>query len=74
MDRRMLGIDSPIPPLSGIISSMRVPAVQQQTYRTTSVQFSPEGDQILASFSGEGVYLFDVKVRRSWFTLNICFT
>ncbi|EFX84470.1 hypothetical protein DAPPUDRAFT_46974, partial [Daphnia pulex] len=61
MDRRKLDVGSLGSPTQSIVSSMRVPSLSSHSYRTTSVQFSPEGDQVLASFSGEGVYLFDVK-------------
>jgi hypothetical protein len=40
---------------------MEVVGLAGRPHQITSVQFSPEGDQVLASFSGEGVYLFDVK-------------
>ncbi|XP_046445011.1 DDB1- and CUL4-associated factor 6-like [Daphnia pulex] len=71
MDRRKLNVGSLGSPTQSIVSSMRVPSLSSHSYRTTSVQFSPEGDQVLASFSGEGVYLFDVKDPSSYLPLSI---
>ena len=62
MDRRKLSAGCLFSPIQSIVASMKVPSLTNNSCRTTSVQFSPEGDQVLASFSGEGVYLFDVKV------------
>ena len=59
MDRRKLGKGAAS---HSILSNMSVPGLNQRPYQITSVEFSPEGDQVLASYSGEGVYLFDVKV------------
>ena len=61
MDRRKLGGNSESATQS-ILSNMSVPGLTKRPYQITSVEFSSEGDQILASYSGEGVYLFDVKV------------
>jgi len=66
MDRRKLGKGSCStggPISQSIISNMSVPGLNQRPYQITSVEFSPEGDQLLASYSGEGVYLFDIKVN-----------
>ena len=64
MDRRKLGREysTGASVSQSIISNMSVPGLSQRPYQITSVEFSPEGDQLLASYSGEGVYLFDVKV------------
>lgn len=65
MDRRKLGKGSCStggPVSQSIVSNMSVPGLNQRPYQITSVEFSPEGDQLLASYSGEGVYLFDIKV------------
>ena len=64
MDRRKLSVGSLVSPTSSILSNMSVAGLAGRSYQITSVQFSPEGDQVLASFSGESVYLFDVKA--SW--------
>jgi len=63
MDRRKLGREysTGASVSQSIISNMSVPGLSQRPYQITSVEFSPEGDQLLASYSGEGVYLFDVK-------------
>ncbi|XP_057374937.1 DDB1- and CUL4-associated factor 6-like isoform X2 [Daphnia carinata] len=71
MDRRKLSTGSLTSPTQSIVSSMKVASFAGHSYRTTSVQFSPEGDQVLASFSGEGVYLFDVKDPASYLPLSI---
>ena len=71
MDRRKLSVGSLESPTSSILSNMTVDRFAGRPYQITSVQFSPEGDQVLASFSGESVYLFDVKV--SYYLLNTCF-
>ena len=67
MDRRKLAVGSLVSPTSAILSNMTVAGLAGRPYQITSVQFSPEGDQVLASFSGESVYLFDVKA--SWIYL-----
>ena len=65
MDRRKLGIViSSSTAAQSVISKMSA-GVDRQPHQITSLQFSPEGDQILASYSGDSVYLFDVKVTRT---------
>lgn len=60
-DRRMLGtISSGFSCRSGIrpVLAVTAPGLEGKSYRITSLAFSPEGEDILVSYSSEHLYLF----------------
>ncbi|PSN36356.1 hypothetical protein C0J52_19730 [Blattella germanica] len=62
-DRRMLGTKA-----SGTLRplcSFTVPSFEDRSYRITSLTFSPEGEEILVSYSSDHLYLFCVKDHSS---------
>jgi hypothetical protein len=44
------------------LCSFTVPSFEDRSYRITSLTFSPEGEEILVSYSSDHLYLFSVKV------------
>ena len=70
VDRRKLGVgNSPTATVHSVISKM-TPGQSERQRQITSVEFSPDGGHVLASFSGDGVYLFDVKEPSSITKMN----
>lgn len=45
------------------LCSFTVPSFEDRSYRITSLSFSPEGEEVLVSYSSDHLYLFSVKVR-----------
>jgi hypothetical protein len=45
------------------LCSFTVPSFEDRSYRITSLTFSPEGEEVLVSYSSDHLYLFSVKVR-----------
>ncbi|GLH15811.1 WD repeat-containing protein 82 [Gryllus bimaculatus] len=64
-DRRMLTTKATGGPDSGPamrpMCSFTVPSFGDRSYRITSLCFSPEGDELLVSYSSDHLYLFNVK-------------
>ncbi|KAJ9594700.1 hypothetical protein L9F63_014034, partial [Diploptera punctata] len=64
-DRRMLGTKASGGAESGgtlrPLCSFSVPSFEDRSYRITSLTFSPEGEEILVSYSSDHLYLFSVK-------------
>ncbi|KAG8244269.1 DDB1- and CUL4-associated factor 6 [Homalodisca vitripennis] len=65
-DRRMIGTKS-----SGFLTSGRrprpfvaftPPLMEDRSYRITSLAFSPQGEDVLVSYSSEQLYMFSIKV------------
>jgi hypothetical protein len=48
------------------LCSFTVPSFEDRSYRITSLTFSPEGEDVLVSYSSDHLYLFSVKVRTSY--------
>ncbi|XP_069698085.1 DDB1- and CUL4-associated factor 6-like [Periplaneta americana] len=68
-DRRMLGTKASGGALAGgtlrPLCSFTVPSFEDRSYRITSLTFSPEGEEILVSYSSDHLYLFSVKDHSS---------
>lgn len=68
-DRRMLGTKASGGAESGgtlrPLCSFTVPSFEDRSYRITSLTFSPEGEEILVSYSSDHLYLFSVKDHSS---------
>lgn len=47
----------------GLLCRFTVPGFEDRSHRITSLAYSSNGAELLASFSSEYVYLFNVKVR-----------
>ncbi len=62
MDRRRLDAGNSSASTAQSVVSCLSTGDTRRPHQITSVQFSPDGQQILASYSGDSVYLFDVKV------------
>lgn len=64
-DRRMLGTKASGAAEAGgalrPLCSFTVPSFEDRTYRITSLTFSPEGEEVLVSYSSDHLYLFSVK-------------
>ncbi|CAH0385998.1 unnamed protein product [Bemisia tabaci] len=62
-DGRMLSSKPEIDdtPSPNYLCSFTVPSLAHGAYRITSLAFSPEGEEILASYSAEYLYLFNIK-------------
>lgn len=67
-DRRMLSVtrDNSGSSLEAIeklrpISCFMAPSLDQQYYRITSLSYSPDGEDILVSYSSDYIYLFGIK-------------
>lgn len=45
------------------LCSFTVPSFEDRSYRITSLTFSPEGEEVLVSYSSDHLYLFSVKVK-----------
>lgn len=68
-DRRMLGTkntgQSHEESLDALVSRFSVPALEGKHRRITSVDYRPDGEEILASYSSDYIYLFEALVRAS---------
>jgi len=64
-DRRMLVTKANAKQTNAALSlpPLTVPTFKDRSYRITSLCFSPEGEDILVSYSSDHLYLFNVKVR-----------
>ncbi|PNF30579.1 hypothetical protein B7P43_G09918 [Cryptotermes secundus] len=64
-DRRMLGTKASGGAETGgtlrPLCSFTVPSFEDRSYRITSLTFSPEGEEVLVSYSSDHLYLFSVK-------------
>ena len=49
---------------AGIISRFSAPALEGKSHRITSLAYSSDGEEVLASYSSEAVYLFNMKEDR----------
>lgn len=65
-DRRMLGTSSTgqtsMKSLDGLVSRFTVPELEGKNRRITSVQYRPDGQEVLASYSSDYVYVFNPLV------------
>ena len=57
-DRRMLGTTA----TAKALYSFTVPEFEGSSYRITSLSYSPDGQDILVSYSSDHLYLFGTKV------------
>ena len=61
-DRRMLG-SNPARCKTGLISRFLLPEMEGKKRRITAVDYRPDGQEILVSFSSDYIHIFDPKVR-----------
>ncbi|XP_071440357.1 DDB1- and CUL4-associated factor 6-like isoform X2 [Hetaerina americana] len=75
-DRRMLGTRasgssvSEVSASFGPFCSFSVPEFNGRSYRITSLSFSPDGEEVLVSYSSDYLYLFNMKDKESFITLK----
>ncbi|XP_046393226.1 DDB1- and CUL4-associated factor 6-like isoform X2 [Ischnura elegans] len=75
-DRRMLGTRasgssvSEVSASFGPFCSFSVPEFNGRSYRITSLSFSPDGEEVLVSYSSDYLYLFSMKDKDSYITLK----
>ena len=60
-DRRMLG-SNPARCKAGLISRFLLPEMEGKKRRITAVDYRPDGQEILVSFSSDYIHIFDPKV------------
>ena len=60
-DRRMLG-SNPARCKTGLISRFLLPEMEGKKRRITAVDYRPDGQEILVSFSSDYIHIFDPKV------------
>lgn len=63
-DRRMLGTIATgytKNPVHEPLTSFTVPELEERTYRITSLSYSPDGQEMLVSYSSDHLYLFRVR-------------
>ena len=46
----------------GLVARFTAPLLENRAHRVTSLQYSPDGDELLVSYSSELIYLFNLKV------------
>ncbi|KAJ8315334.1 hypothetical protein KUTeg_007484 [Tegillarca granosa] len=70
-DRRMLGTRASGNytgrGINGMLSRFTAPTVANRSYRITSLNYSPNGNDVLVSYSSEYIYLFGTKVLKQSF-------
>lgn len=52
------------------VSLFTVPEFEGNAYRITSLSYSPDGNDVLVSYSSDHLYLFSVKVKKKKKKLN----
>ncbi|XP_053398100.1 DDB1- and CUL4-associated factor 6-like [Mercenaria mercenaria] len=59
--------------ITGLMCSFTPPSLEQESYRVTSLNFSPDGKDVLVSYSSEFIYLFgtDNKEECKQFTKEV---
>lgn len=55
------------------VFAFTLPDFKGKCHRITSLNFSPNSDQLLVSFSSENLYLFDLQVNQKWMLAGIWF-
>lgn len=48
---------------TGLVARFTAPLLENRAHRVTSLQYSPDGEELLVSYSSELIYLFNMKVR-----------
>ena len=57
--------------LNALLSRFSVPELEGKHRRITAVDFRPDGQEILASYSSDYIYLFSPMVRRRFRTKDV---
>lgn len=69
-DRRMLSCFATNPATDGLQNQFIAPAVKSKNRRITSLEFSPDGEELLVSYTSEQLYLFNLKQQDSKYAGN----
>jgi DDB1- and CUL4-associated factor 6 len=49
---------------SALVSKFLLPEMEGKRRRITSIDYRPDGEEVLVSFSSDYIYTFDPRVRR----------